>query len=295
MFRTVVLVLIVLAGIQADDEQFPGDENPWLEPTTEDVRSPCPFINTLANHGFINRSGKGVDVFAMVAELSEKFDVAPTLFLRLVEISMGFNMTYTDMDGVVVMDIDSLFEHNKLEHDASLVRADEYFGFNESKLVDLTLLDGLLQKNPNSTVLTKADIMEYQTERILDSRVNNPEHFFVEGQTTSFSAQATLFLLFGQHPMLESVDKASLKEFLEFERFPEGYAPRTSDPDFVPLDVILNGTQEYDIRLEFAENFQEVISRNITEDDVDDDTSGSFKVFNTFAALFVSWLIAVLL
>lgn len=243
-----------------------GDEFKWIKPSSKDVRAPCPFINTLANHGIINRSGKGIDLFEMVDELSRNFDYAPPLFLRLANAAIGFNFTYTDSDGTVLIDLDSLFEHNKLEHDASFVRTDEYFGFKRSQDVNSRLLGDLIRRNPNSDVLTKADIMAHQTERILRSRANNPEHFFSEAQATAFSAQATFLLGMGQDPLLETVDKSRLKEFLEFERFPAGFVPRTeSDPDFVPLNVVMEGTLEYDTRLEFAMNFLDVTTQDLPE------------------------------
>jgi hypothetical protein len=38
-----------------------GDSNhDFKEPGSNDLRSPCPFLNTLANHGYINRDGKHV-------------------------------------------------------------------------------------------------------------------------------------------------------------------------------------------------------------------------------------------
>lgn len=270
------LVGVTLSNVQADESSvtpFPGEENAWMEPSPGDSRGPCPFINTLANHGIINRSGREVDLFEMVDELSANFDYAPPLFLRLANAATGFNFTYAGTNGTVLIDLDSLYEHNKLEHDASFVRPDEYFGFSESRSIDQQLVDDLIARNPNSTVLTKADIMAHQTERILHSRINNPDYFFSEGQATAFSAQATFLLGMGQDPLLETVEKARLQEFLTFERFPEGYVPQTGlDPDFVPLNVVMEGTLGYDTRLEFAMNFLDLISRNLTVGEAVDET-----------------------
>lgn len=246
-------------------QNFPPAENVWIAPTDDDVRSPCPFINTLANHGFINRSGKGVDLFGMVEELSGNFDVKRTLFDKLAAGAISLNFTYTDADGITRLDIDQLFAHNKQEHDASFVRADEYFGKEESKLVDPMLLSSFLNDtSPDSETLSKEDIMSFQTARIQDSFDNNPEVMIVAKQTTSFSAQATLWLVFGQEPNLTSVNKEKLREFLTFERFPEGYAPLslTSNGTFVPHDVIAEGTLASDIRLEFVENFENLLALN---------------------------------
>lgn len=42
-------------------EQRIGNENEYQAPCQGDIRSPCPAINTLANHGFVNRNGTDID------------------------------------------------------------------------------------------------------------------------------------------------------------------------------------------------------------------------------------------
>ena len=166
------------------------------------------------------------------------------------------NFTYTGDDDIVRLNIDELFAHNKQEHDASFVRPDVFFGEEEAKVVDPALLTQFIAgQDPASDVLTKDDIMTYQQGRIQDSLTSYPEAFFAEGQTTSFSAQATLLLAFGQDSQLEFVNKARLQEFLEFERFPDGYIPTENTEDYV--DVIAEGSLANDVRLEFAASFQE--------------------------------------
>lgn len=207
-------------------------------------------------------------MFAMVDELTVNFDVKRTLFDKLAAGAIDLNFTYTDDEGIIRLNIDQLFAHNKQEHDASFVRADEYFGKEASKLVDPLLLSSFLNDTaPDSDVLTKEDVMASQTARIQDSFDNNPEVMIVAKQTTSFSAQATLWLVFGQEPNLASVNKEKLREFLTFERFPEGYTPLAlaSNGTFEPHDVIAEGTLASDIRLEFAENFENLLAVNAPE------------------------------
>ncbi|KAJ7350928.1 Chloroperoxidase [Mycena albidolilacea] len=38
----------------------------WIAPTATNVRSPCPGLNTLANHGYLPRSGKNISVPSLV-------------------------------------------------------------------------------------------------------------------------------------------------------------------------------------------------------------------------------------
>jgi hypothetical protein len=129
--------------------QFPPPGNEWAAPLAGDARSPCPFINTLANHGLINRNGKDVDLFDMVSVLSKTFDVAPTLFELLANGAIGLNFTTVDENGTVIMDIDVLFAHNTQEHDASFVRVDEYFDALGSRLPDSHLVANLINTNPS--------------------------------------------------------------------------------------------------------------------------------------------------
>jgi hypothetical protein len=253
------LSLIVVSSMvsQSIQQDFPD----WQAPGEGDVRSPCPFINTLANHGLINRNGKDVDLYEMVNTLSITFDGAPPLFQFLADLAVSLNFTSTDEDGVVRMDIDQLFAHNKMEHDASFFRADHFFGEEESMLVDTGLLDSLLSVNPDSDVLTFDDLATFQYNRIIDSRMNNREVNVNEGQGTSFSAQATLFLVLGQDPDLAFVQKDRLDELIRFERLPEGFVNGTVEPS----DVLAEGTLAADIRLQFLENFEAALAAELPE------------------------------
>ncbi len=261
MFSSKVSLPFIVAATmisQSIQQDFPE----WQAPGEGDVRSPCPFINTLANHGLINRNGKDVNLYEMVTILSVTFDGAPPLFQFLADLAVSLNFTTVDEDGIVRMDIDELFAHNTMEHDASFFRADHFFGEEDSKLVDLGLLDALLSVNPDSDVLTFEDLATFQYQRVIDSRTNNPEVNVNEGQGTSFSAQATLFLVLGQDPDLAFVQKDRLDELLRFERLPEGYVNGTVEPS----DVLAEGTVASDIRLQFLANFEAALTAEIPAD-----------------------------
>lgn len=51
-------------------------------PSTADLRSPCPIVNALANHGYIPRDGRNVrsgEMYAAMAELGASCTVRATL------------------------------------------------------------------------------------------------------------------------------------------------------------------------------------------------------------------------
>lgn len=269
MFHRTFSLFALAAVFNADlaaAQQFPGPDNPWIAPGEGDVRSPCPFINTLANHGLIDRTGKNVDLFAMVPILSSTFDTATPLLQGLSSAAVGFGWTTTDSNGTVRLSLDEMFAHNKQEHDASIARVDDYFGAERSRPVDETLLDELMNTNPNSDVLTMQDMMDRQYARILDSRYNNPAVNITMGGQGSLSAQATLFMVLGQDPELGFVDKQRIDELLRFERIPAGYTPKIiTDPNnFSPFDITNPNDISASVRAKFAENIKMALAEPLT-------------------------------
>lgn len=53
-----------------------NETNQWQAPGPNDVRSPCPFLNTVANHGLVNRSGKDIDLFNLAQVVSDTFGLS---------------------------------------------------------------------------------------------------------------------------------------------------------------------------------------------------------------------------
>ena len=54
----------------------------YCAPSTADLRSPCPIVNALANHGYIPRDGRNVrsnEMYAAMAELGASWTVRATL------------------------------------------------------------------------------------------------------------------------------------------------------------------------------------------------------------------------
>lgn len=53
-------LLIFLFGVALAFPQMSNDNHDYIPPGNGDVRSPCPFLNTMANHGHLPRSGRAV-------------------------------------------------------------------------------------------------------------------------------------------------------------------------------------------------------------------------------------------
>lgn len=229
---------------QAHSESFTIDvncpeRNNWIPARTSDQRSPCPFLNAAANHGFLNRNGTNIDVFDMADKLEAVYSVAAEfLHQGPIQQMMDCNQTYEDENGVTRVDLDVLFDGKCEEHEASMVRPDSFFGFEKSKDIDDSLLNNLLRRNRGENFLTFNDVMDYQAERIMTSRMINPEIEFREFDIGNMGVQGLfLFLLSGDKSMW-TVEKNRLYFFLLDEKLPDEFVPGSlSDTPFNPKDA----------------------------------------------------------
>ncbi|KAF8320348.1 Cloroperoxidase [Clavulina sp. PMI_390] len=100
----------------------------YQAPGSGAARSPCPFLNTMANHGYINRSGRYVTLWSVTKAMMDcyNFSFPLALFVASAGIytsaAVGFNPLWFSLD--------QLKWHGPIsvEHDASLSRLDHAEG-----------------------------------------------------------------------------------------------------------------------------------------------------------------------
>ncbi|KAL5427932.1 hypothetical protein PMIN04_001132 [Paraphaeosphaeria minitans] len=109
---TTTLTLVSLAAAQ-----FNYDD--WHAPASGDLRSPCPVLNALANHGFLPRDGRNITQGVLIKATSAvnlSTEVTADLFLAALKTSSDpASGAFTFQD---------LKKHNVIEHDGSLSRVD---------------------------------------------------------------------------------------------------------------------------------------------------------------------------
>lgn len=223
MFSNLSPLLVMMLGfapsaILAQDD-FPGVGHEYIPPT--DIftqRGPCPAVNTLANHGFINRNGTNISVGDLTEAVEAVFGLSEFLGDRIIQAAN------IEPDGT--FDLADLYAHDSIEHDASLVREDFFFDplaqFNES------LFEQMVQSAASNERITQAELASFQAERITDSRRNNPEVSFEGSDTSALIGEAFALFLFGDDPDIASVTFENLRSFLGPNRFPDGFVPRQS-------------------------------------------------------------------
>lgn len=100
----------------------------WILPTPEDSRSPCPGLNVMANHGWLPRSGKDIDLAALQHAVKGAFNFAPDAFDDAFQIAVDFKLTTTGNSSTI--NLGDLDLHDAIEMDGSLSRNDFLLGDN---------------------------------------------------------------------------------------------------------------------------------------------------------------------
>jgi len=128
---------------------YPGHKGDWgtyEAPKNGDSRSPCPGLNSLANHGIIKRDGKRILFSTIAHALQHTYNLSPTLAWQLTASVFVFSK-----GGYI--DLGDICAHNIVEHDASLTRQDAADCPDQSK-PDPDLINAFLSyaKSPKITL-----------------------------------------------------------------------------------------------------------------------------------------------
>ncbi|TDZ48298.1 putative sterigmatocystin biosynthesis peroxidase stcC [Colletotrichum trifolii] len=200
------------------------DANDWAAPTAADRRSPCPMVNTLANHGYLPRSGLSVSLADLIAGFTAavNLDPAATTLVgqkALLTSTTGNNATFN---------LDDLNAHGIIEHDGSLSRNDIYFGDNHSFKQEIW--DSVASYFTNTTISIPT-AAKARAARLQAAAASNPDFSLTaDGVQFSFIETALYLSIFGN---LDdgNANTEWVRVLFEQERLPfaEGFA-RSESP-----------------------------------------------------------------
>ncbi|KAK1233465.1 hypothetical protein PQX77_003361 [Marasmius sp. AFHP31] len=175
---------------------------PWMAAGPDDLRSPCPGLNALANHGFLPRDGRNISI-PMILDATEKaFNFERTVLSLIAKVGL---LTSPDKD---TMSLENLRFHGNIEHDASLSREDDAIGdnlhFNE------TIFTTLANSNPGSDVYNTTSAGQVMKIRLADSIARNPNLTNTIAQAQGRSGTSALYLV-----TMGGVTGVAPKEFVQ--------------------------------------------------------------------------------
>ncbi|KAI5272173.1 Cloroperoxidase [Aureobasidium subglaciale] len=169
------------------------DINAWHPAGPNDLRGPCPMMNTLANHGFISRNGGNITKENAIKGLRDGLnfdaDLASLMWDKAIIANPEPNATFFTLFS------DHLNRHNVLEHDASLSRMDAYYGNNHlfNSEVFATSTRYWTDETLTANMLTNSKLA-----RMIESRAFNPNYTFTANtENFSLGEVAAPFIAFG--------------------------------------------------------------------------------------------------
>ncbi|KAK4448771.1 Chloroperoxidase [Podospora aff. communis PSN243] len=121
-------VIITISALLAVGSCGDGDGHEFRRPGPRDVRGPCPMLNSLANHGWIPRSGKNVSIDQIVNGIDGALNLDPASSRPVAE----FAATTSTTGNPNTLNLNDLSTHGVIEHDGSLSRGDIALGDNQN-------------------------------------------------------------------------------------------------------------------------------------------------------------------
>jgi len=173
----------------------------------ETQRSPCPFLNSLANHGYLPRDGKNITQDKLKAALIVAGNCSHTLadvLSSIVKPVLHEDDTFTLVD---------LRRHNAIEHDSSFTRLDFRQGDNYSFQPDMF---HAFLADAEGGPITKESLARTRARRDKEEKEARVPGLGLRLWVTTWSQTCILLQTFG-----ESISVKDITQFYVEERLPE--------------------------------------------------------------------------
>ncbi|KAJ6623664.1 Cloroperoxidase [Mycena sp. CBHHK59/15] len=225
-----------------------SDNHAFIAAKSTDSRSPCPGLNTLANHGYLPRNGMNITVTMIMDAALKAFNLNwdPILIAAKFGLLSGADATTFE-----TMSLGPLSLHNLIEHDASISRND--FGpdgtgdnvhFNE------TAFSTLANANPGKSYYDPVAAGVVQRDRLAYSVATNPNVTNTRKEFLLRSRESGLYLSIFGNPLTGIAPKNFVQIFFREERLPiaEGWKKPTTlitSDTLTPLENTIHNASEW--------------------------------------------------
>ncbi|KAF4821847.1 putative sterigmatocystin biosynthesis peroxidase stcC [Colletotrichum siamense] len=229
-------ICMALAATSAN-AQIEDPEHPYIPPTASDRRSPCPALNILANHGYINRNGSFITEESATVAQMQAFN-----FSRAVAagpVPAAFKYATTGVNGTFHLDD---LAQKPLDHDGSLSRGDLALGDNLK--FNRTIWDTVVARLPDEYVTWK-QAAEAGAARLEDARKENPQfELDAAGIQATFDQMSGILAAFGGSIEDGKARRDWINASFVEERLPWSLGWKTSEKvlagaDFAPMATAL--------------------------------------------------------
>ncbi|KAI7541530.1 Cloroperoxidase [Hortaea werneckii] len=225
----------------------------YTPPGPNDIRGPCPGINTAANHNFVSHDG--ITTFEELVDMQQNvYGVGYDLSVLLAVLGVGLDgdpisgklsigcdaSSRTTSPGLPGPEL-GLDGHNKFEGDTSLTRNDYFlangdnFSFNQTKYKRMS---DVCKGSFDRKCMT-----DYRYERYQESVAWNGNFYFGPKSLLLFGAASFLYELFPSLGELGKPDQTTMDYFFKKEQLPPNWYSRV-DPYTIP-DVAIEIFAQY--------------------------------------------------
>ncbi|KAJ5087366.1 Chloroperoxidase [Penicillium angulare] len=202
---------------------WPHDLHAWHPALPTDSRSPCPGLNVLANHGWLPRSGKNIDISMFRSAIKGAYNYAPTALDFAFNQALDFNLTTTG--NISTINLADLARHDEIEFDGSLSRNDIYFGDNlhfdpvvwGTVAKHLKLYETLGEEKNNYVTVEMA--AKARAARVAEAKRVNPSFNASANEMSGSPGTTGLYLLTMWDDNFGAAPKAWVRAFFGMESF----------------------------------------------------------------------------
>ncbi|KUJ23300.1 putative aromatic peroxygenase [Mollisia scopiformis] len=212
----------------------PGDTaHAFVAPGPNDIRGPCPGLNTAANHNFLAHDG--ITTFSELVDAQQNlynvgYDLATLLAalgltltdgdLVTEKLSIGCDATTrTSWSPLLTGSEPGLDGHNKFEADTSLTRDDYFLGDGDNFSFNGTLF-GMMTETTGG-LYNRDGLAKYRYQRYQQSLAENPNFYFGPLSLLLFGASSFLYELMPSGPDY-TPDEATISSFFGAEKQSDG-------------------------------------------------------------------------
>lgn len=218
-------LLTALAALSADAFAIDSHSKYHYKRDAGDLRSPCPAVNTMANHGFINRNGRNVNLNDLSLAAQNVWGLDANVANVLTHVGW-FATANTTLDGLLRQNIDltELRAHGGVEHDASLTRLDFVQGDNHS--LQPHLLAAMMEDSPDEFI-TMDSLAKTRARVEQDSIKRGQPELSLKGNFISYGEAALVLQTMnaGTDMANAKARKSDIETWFGQERLPDGFKP----------------------------------------------------------------------
>jgi hypothetical protein len=189
------LVAIIPFAMPAQALAIRHGEDPnfsWQAPDASAKRSPCPMLNSLANHGYLPRDGREISMQDLISGIGLAINFDEALVRTLGTPAFATSTTGNSS----TFNLDDIAKHNVIEHDGSLSRAD-FAVTGDAKTFNETVWSetwGYLEAGAVDSAVDHKCMASARSKRLATAQATNPTFSLNPRQVTVSLGESAVIL-----------------------------------------------------------------------------------------------------